>query len=82
MAQSSEPAPCPVCGSDKGKKLEKGHVVALAHSFWVGGTMMRGDYGAAPVVQCNDKDRQALIDCLEPNRRVKVEEITVTRQVR
>lgn len=35
-----------------------------------------------PVVQCNDKDRQALIDCLEPNRRVEVEEITVTRQVR
>jgi OOP family OmpA-OmpF porin len=37
---------------------------------------------SSPVVQCNDKDRQKLIDCLEPNRRVEVEEITVTRQVR
>lgn len=32
---------------------------------------------ADPVVQCNDGDRQALIKCLEPNRRVEVEQITV-----
>jgi outer membrane protein OmpA-like peptidoglycan-associated protein len=32
---------------------------------------------AEPVVQCNDKDRAALIRCLEPNRRVEVEQITV-----
>jgi outer membrane protein OmpA-like peptidoglycan-associated protein len=32
---------------------------------------------ADPVVQCNDKDRAALIKCLEPNRRVEVEQITV-----
>jgi outer membrane protein OmpA-like peptidoglycan-associated protein len=32
---------------------------------------------ADPVVQCNDRDRAALIRCLEPNRRVEVEEITV-----
>lgn len=37
---------------------------------------------AEPVVQCDDKDRQALIACLEPNRRVEVEEITIARQVR
>ena len=37
---------------------------------------------ANPVVQCDDKDRQALIACLEPNRRVEVEEITVTRPAR
>jgi outer membrane protein OmpA-like peptidoglycan-associated protein len=30
-----------------------------------------------PVVQCNDKDQAALIRCLEPNRRVEVEEITI-----
>jgi outer membrane protein OmpA-like peptidoglycan-associated protein len=35
-----------------------------------------------PVVQCNDKNQQALIACLEPNRRVEVEEITVTKRVR
>jgi OOP family OmpA-OmpF porin len=33
-----------------------------------------------PVVQCNDKDRAALIRCLEPNRRVEVEQITVEKK--
>lgn len=37
---------------------------------------------ANPVVQCNDKDRGKLIRCLEPNRRVEVEQITIERQVR
>ena len=37
---------------------------------------------ANPVVQCNDKDRAALIRCLEPNRRVEVEEITVNKPAR
>lgn len=32
---------------------------------------------ANPVVQCHDADRAALIKCLEPNRRVEVERITV-----
>lgn len=32
---------------------------------------------ADPVVQCNDRDRAALIKCLEPNRRVEVEQISV-----
>ena len=35
---------------------------------------------ANPVVQCHDKDRASLIRCLEPNRRVEVEEITVERK--
>jgi outer membrane protein OmpA-like peptidoglycan-associated protein len=30
-----------------------------------------------PVVQCDDKDRARLIKCLEPNRRVEVESITI-----
>jgi OOP family OmpA-OmpF porin len=34
---------------------------------------------AEPVVQCNDKDRNALIRCLEPNRRVEVEQITIEK---
>ena len=33
-----------------------------------------------PVVECHDKDRAALIKCLEPNRRVEVEQITVERR--
>ncbi len=36
---------------------------------------------ANPVVQCNDRDRAALIQCLEPNRRVEVEQITIERRV-
>ncbi len=35
-----------------------------------------------PVVQCNEKDRKALISCLAPNRRVEVEQISVERRVR
>lgn len=36
---------------------------------------------ANPVVTCNDKRRADLIKCLEPNRRVEVEQITVERRV-
>jgi OmpA-OmpF porin, OOP family len=35
---------------------------------------------ANPVVRCPDQDREALINCLEPNRRVEVEQITVERK--
>ena len=35
---------------------------------------------ADPVVQCGDKDQAKLIKCLEPNRRVVVEQITVERR--
>ena len=34
-----------------------------------------------PVVQCNQKDQAALIRCLEPNRRVEVEQITVEKKL-
>jgi OOP family OmpA-OmpF porin len=34
-----------------------------------------------PLVQCQQSDRAALIKCLEPNRRVDVETITVERRV-
>jgi len=37
---------------------------------------------ADPVVQCTDQeDKEVLIKCLEPNRRVEVESITVERRV-
>lgn len=36
---------------------------------------------ANPVVTCNEKNRAALIRCLEPNRRVEVEQITIERRV-
>lgn len=36
---------------------------------------------ANPIVQCNEKNRAALIACLEPNRRVEVEQITIEKRV-
>lgn len=36
---------------------------------------------ANPVVVCTDKNRADLIKCLEPNRRVEVEQITIERRV-
>ncbi len=45
---------CPNCKSPDGKKLTKEHVLGLAHRFFVGGTTIRFDYGAAPRVQCNE----------------------------
>jgi OOP family OmpA-OmpF porin len=41
----------------------------------------QGKGEANPVVECSDKNRQALIKCLEPNRRVEVEQITIERRV-
>lgn len=40
-----------------------------------------GKGSANPVVQCTEKNRAALIRCLEPNRRVEVEDITIERRV-
>jgi OOP family OmpA-OmpF porin len=36
---------------------------------------------ANPVVQCKQKKRAELIKCLEPNRRVEIEQITIERRV-
>lgn len=45
---------CPRCNSTEGRKLTKKHVEGLAWRFFVGGTTIRLDYGAAPVIQCNE----------------------------
>ena len=41
----------------------------------------RGKGEADPVAVCTDKKLSALISCLEPNRRVEVEKITIERRV-
>jgi hypothetical protein len=45
---------CPECRSLNGRKLTKDHVTRLAWRFFVSGTTVRGDYGAAPVIQFNE----------------------------
>ena len=37
---------------------------------------------ADPVMQCNDKKRTALIKCLEPNRRIEVEQFTYEKRIK
>ena len=44
---------CPNCGSETGRKLNAELISALAHRFFVWGTLQRCDYGAAPLVQFN-----------------------------
>jgi OOP family OmpA-OmpF porin len=36
---------------------------------------------ADPVVQCDDKNKAKLIECLAPNRRVEIDEVKIVRQV-
>lgn len=44
---------CPNCKSPDGQKLTQNHIEAIAWRFFVSGTTVRCDYGAAPVVQFN-----------------------------
>lgn len=46
---------CPNCRSRKGRKLTKDVVLSIAHRFFVSGTTIRFDYGAAPAVQFNEE---------------------------
>jgi len=45
---------CPNCQSLTGKKLTRDHIEGLAWRFFVSGTTIRFDYGAAPVIQFNE----------------------------
>ncbi|EJC6922999.1 hypothetical protein [Vibrio parahaemolyticus] len=45
---------CPNCNSTEGSKLTKDLIKNLAWRFFVSGTTVRCDYGAAPVVQTNE----------------------------
>lgn len=46
---------CPNCKSPDGKKLTREHVLGIAHRFFVSGTTIRFDYGAAPLVHCTEQ---------------------------
>jgi OOP family OmpA-OmpF porin len=41
-----------------------------------------GKGSSQPVKTCTDKNRAKLVECLEPNRRVEIEPVTIERQVR
>ena len=45
---------CPNCKSLNGRKLTKEHIEKLAWCFFVSGTTIRTEYGAAPVIQFNE----------------------------
>lgn len=45
---------CPNCQSPNGHKLTQDHIKGLAWRFFVSGTTVRCDYGAAPVIQFNE----------------------------
>ncbi len=45
---------CPQCGSTTGRKLDHDRLLTLADTFFVRGTLVRMEYGAAPVFQFNE----------------------------
>ncbi len=47
--------PCPNCGNTAGRKLPIAGLEALAHRFFVWGSLSRHKYGAAPLIQFNEK---------------------------
>jgi outer membrane protein OmpA-like peptidoglycan-associated protein len=65
--------------SQRRAEVVKGYLVSKGVPASRLNAIGRGE--SQPVVQCNQKDPQALIRCLEPNRRVEVEQITVEKRV-
>ena len=54
----------------------------VAHGVAANRLSAEGKGSTNPVVTCDNKKRADLIKCLEPNRRVEVEQITIERRVR
>jgi OmpA-OmpF porin, OOP family len=73
-------------GSDKyNQKLSERRAMSVKNylagkGIDVGRLKAEGRGEANPVVMCTDKNRPALIKCLEPNRRVEIEQITIERR--
>ena len=45
---------CPHFRSTDGRKLDKAHLLALADTFFVRGSLIRPEYGGAPILQFNE----------------------------
>lgn len=51
---------CPNCGTTGYKKLPEAGVEALAHRFFVWGSLCRARYGAAPLIQFNQHQKTSI----------------------
>lgn len=51
---------CPNCKSKEGKKLDFTLLETLAYHFFVKGTLLKTKYGAAPLIQFNDKQTTSI----------------------
>ncbi len=56
----AEDSACPTCGEKNGRKLSRDLIFNLAHRFFVWGTLRREKYGAAPVIQFNDRQSTSI----------------------
>ena len=51
---------CPKCGAPIGRKLNSDRLAALASRFFVWGSLLRCEYGAAPQIQFNQRQKTSV----------------------
>lgn len=56
----ADPTACSNCGATIGQKLDADRLGTLAHRFFVWGSLLRCDYGAAPLIQFNDHQKTSI----------------------
>lgn len=56
----ADPTVCKNCGATSGWKLDEGRLTELAYRFFVWGSLVRLQYGAAPVIQFNQHQRTSI----------------------
>ena len=60
-AAGAVPSKCPHCGATTGQKLALADIELLAFRFFVRGTVLRQEYGAAPVIQFNEHQKTGIV---------------------
>lgn len=53
-------AACPNCGASHGRKLDNDRLSALAHRFFSWGSLVRAEYGAAPLIVFNERQKTSI----------------------